>query len=47
MRLKAGKYDKNLIFRKTFESWKSVADDGGTVTGTPTINRGLTCTYIS
>lgn len=32
----------NCIFRETFESQQSVAQNGGVVTGTPVINNGVT-----
>lgn len=38
MRLANAKLDKYLLFRAVFTSVKSVTDNGGVITGTPTIN---------
>lgn len=44
MRFSPGKLDKYLVFREDFRDLKSVADNGGVVTGTPTILNGYTTT---
>lgn len=44
MKLKSNKYDKYLVFSEDFRSVKTVVDNGGTISGTPTISNKVVVT---